>query len=84
MYTDDGCQSILHTLLSPFREIVDNQPEFAYYVTIMSSDAAPSIRLPPECETALLERFLKAEAMALWILAAIDRRFTTAGLLKDR
>lgn len=25
-----------------------------------------SIRLPPECETALLERFLKAEAMALW------------------
>jgi len=31
----------------------------------MSSDAAMSIRLPPECETALLERFLKAEAMAL-------------------
>jgi hypothetical protein len=25
-----------------------------------------SIRLPPECENALLERFLKAEAMALW------------------
>ena len=25
-----------------------------------------SIRLPPECEGALLERFLKAEAMALW------------------
>lgn len=33
---------------------------------MMSSDAAMSIRLPPECETALLERFLKAEAMALW------------------
>lgn len=32
----------------------------------MFSDTAPSIRLPPECETALLERFLKAEAMALW------------------
>ena len=32
----------------------------------MSSDAAMSIRLPPECETALLERFLKAESMALW------------------
>lgn len=32
----------------------------------MSSDAATPIRLPPECETALLERFLKAEAMALW------------------
>ena len=25
-----------------------------------------SIRLPPECETPLLERFLKAESMALW------------------
>jgi len=32
----------------------------------MSSDTTMSIRLPPECETALLERFLKAEAMALW------------------
>lgn len=32
----------------------------------MSSDAAIFIRLPPECETDLLERFLKAEAMALW------------------
>lgn len=32
----------------------------------MSSDAATSIRLTPACETALLERFLKAEAMALW------------------
>lgn len=32
----------------------------------MSSDAAMPIRLPPACETALLERFLKAEAMALW------------------
>ncbi len=34
----------------------------------MSSDAAPSVRLPPECGTALLERFLKAEAMALWTI----------------
>jgi hypothetical protein len=33
---------------------------------MMSPDAAMSIRLPPECEPALLERFLKAEAMALW------------------
>lgn len=32
----------------------------------MSSEADISIRLPMECETALLERFLKAEAMALW------------------
>lgn len=33
---------------------------------MMSPDVAMSIRLPPECEPALLERFLKAEAMALW------------------
>lgn len=33
---------------------------------IMASDAAISIQLPPECEIALLEQFLKAEAMALW------------------
>ncbi|MDF0666888.1 MAG: hypothetical protein P0119_12555 [Nitrospira sp.] len=45
---------------------MDNQPEYAYYGAIMSSDAATVIRLPPACETALLERFLKAEAMALW------------------
>ncbi|HSA85399.1 MAG TPA: hypothetical protein VLE46_04400 [Nitrospira sp.] len=32
----------------------------------MLSDTTLSIRLPLECETALLERFLKAEAMALW------------------
>lgn len=45
---------------------MDNQQAGAYYTTIMSSDAALSIRLPPACEPALLERFLKAEAMALW------------------
>jgi len=39
---------------------------FAYHVTIMISESPLSIRLPPECEPALLERFLKAEAMALW------------------
>lgn len=49
-----------------FQESVDNRQEFAYYAAIMSSDNATSIRLPPECEAALLERFLKAEAMALW------------------
>lgn len=32
---------------------------------IMQSDGT-SIQLPPTCEAALLERFLKAEAMALW------------------
>ena len=31
-----------------------------------SPHQAASLRLPPECEPALLERFLKAEAMALW------------------
>ncbi|HWV47508.1 MAG TPA: hypothetical protein VN039_16045 [Nitrospira sp.] len=45
---------------------MDNPPEFAYYEAIMSFTAATSIRLPPACETALLERFLKAETMALW------------------
>jgi hypothetical protein len=53
---------------------VDNRPEFAYYEgigeAIMSCDPAPSIRLSPDCETALLERFLKAEAMALWAVRA--------------
>ncbi|MBS0152331.1 MAG: hypothetical protein JSR31_15465 [Nitrospira sp.] len=32
----------------------------------MISELPISIRLSPECEAALLERFLKAEAMALW------------------
>lgn len=31
-----------------------------------SHHRAEPLRLPPECEPALLERFLKAEAMALW------------------
>jgi hypothetical protein len=31
-----------------------------------SHDHAEPFRLPAECETALLKRFLKAEAMALW------------------
>lgn len=64
MYTDDACQSTLPTL--PFQESLDNPREFAYYESIMSSDAITSTWLPLECETALLERFLKAEAMALW------------------
>lgn len=45
---------------------MDNLSEFAYDEAIMSSDAATFIQLTPECETALLEQFLKAEAMALW------------------
>ena len=34
-------------------------------MTNLPEEESP-IRLPPECEPALLERFLKAEAMALW------------------
>jgi hypothetical protein len=32
-----------------------------------------AIRLPAECEPAILERFLKAEAMALWAVRAAQR-----------
>ena len=35
-------------------------------MVVMVSESPISIRLSPECEAALLERFLKAEAMALW------------------
>lgn len=38
----------------------------AYHVTIMTTEPLVSIQLPLVCEAALLERFLKAEAMALW------------------
>ncbi len=64
MYTDDTYQSTLLTF--SFHESMDNSWGFAYYESIMSSDDAPFIQFPPECEIALLERFLKAEAMALW------------------
>lgn len=40
----------------------------------MSSVQTLSIRLPPECEPALLERFLKAEAMALWTVQSAQRQ----------
>lgn len=33
----------------------------------------PPLRLPAECEPAILERFLKAEAMALWAVRAAQR-----------
>jgi hypothetical protein len=36
----------------------------------MSCNPAPCIQLPRDCESALLERFLKAEAMALWAVRA--------------
>lgn len=33
-----------------------------------------TLRLPPECQPALLERFLKAEAMALWAVRSAQRQ----------
>jgi hypothetical protein len=41
---------------------------------MMSGDSDTSIRLPPECEAALLERFLKAEAMALWTVRSAQQQ----------
>ena len=40
----------------------------------MTGDYDTSIRLPPECEPALLERFLKAEAMALWTVRSAQNQ----------
>ena len=51
-------------------EVWTTQQGFTYHMAIMSSVQTMSIRLPPECEPALLERFLKAEAMALWTVRA--------------
>ncbi len=64
MYTDCVRQSTLGAVVlkAPWTTWVS----FAYHVTIMASEQPVSIRLPSECEAALLERFLKAEAMALW------------------
>ncbi|MGE0645567.1 MAG: hypothetical protein AB7P24_18060 [Nitrospira sp.] len=41
---------------------------------MMAGDHDTSIRLPPECEPALLERFLKAEAMALWTVRSAQNQ----------
>ena len=38
--------------------------------------------LPSSCETALLERFLKAEAMALWSVRAAQARNVPSGVLQ--
>ena len=38
--------------------------------------------LPPSCETALLERFLKAEAMALWAVRSAQAKDVPPGVLK--
>src|SRR6185312_16252257 len=37
--------------------------------------------LPPTCETALLERFLKAEAMALWAVRSAQAKDVPPGVL---
>jgi hypothetical protein len=60
MYTDLKSQSTLR------HGSLDNAEQFAYDERMISDESDTSIRLPPECEPALLERFLKAEAMALW------------------
>ncbi len=36
-------------------------------------DSCPSTTLPPACELPLLERFLKAEAMAMWAVQSAQR-----------
>lgn len=64
MYTDWGSQSTLTVICLEVPWTTG--AGFAYHVAIMASEQPPSFRLPPECEAAILERFLKAEAMALW------------------
>lgn len=39
------------------------------------------VLLPPSCETALLERFLKAEAMALWAVRSAKAKDVPPGVL---
>jgi len=39
------------------------------------------VLLPPSCETALLERFLKAEAMALWAVRSAQAKDVPPGVL---
>lgn len=39
------------------------------------------LTLPPSCETALLERFLKAEAMALWAVRSAQTKDVPTGAL---
>jgi len=41
-----------------------------------------SIQLPASCEPALLERFLKAEAMALWSVRAAQAKDVPSGVLE--
>ena len=43
--------------------------------------SAAELLLPPSCETALLERFLKAEAMALWAVRSAKAKDVPEGVL---
>ena len=43
--------------------------------------SATEVLLPPSCETALLERFLKAEAMALWAVRSAKAKDVPEGVL---
>ena len=42
---------------------------------------SPDLTLPPACETALLERFLKAEAMALWAVRSAQTKDVPPGVV---
>jgi len=54
--------------LPPITPVLDSERSSRTMHAVMSttSPSADPLHLPPECEPALLERFLKAEAMALW------------------
>ena len=41
-----------------------------------------ALALPPSCETALLERFLKAEAMALWSVRSAQAKDVPPGVME--
>jgi hypothetical protein len=43
--------------------------------------ASTELQLPPTCEPALLERFLKAEAMALWAVRSAQAKDVPPGVL---
>lgn len=64
MYTDWGWMST-HSVLDKMAAWTI-WVRFAYHVAIMEFEQPLPVRLPAECEGPLLERFLKAEAMALW------------------
>lgn len=51
------------------------------YDTLICDTERMSLYLPSSCETALLERFLKAEAMALWSVRSAQAKEVPPGVL---